>query len=114
MFLLETRIIRRGWSGSPAPKCPASASLLRWERFSVIGAVGCQAKKGAHHTINMGLSHEWRGKKVFLMHGPYSRCDRKQSPPSLQALAEKRVVTSVLANSSLVPLCILATSQVGH
>ena len=43
-----------------------------------------------------------------------TNCARKQCTPSLQALAGKRVVTSLLGHSSLVALCSLAFSQVGH
>ena len=42
-----------------------------------------------------------------------THCARKQSSPSLQALAGKRVVTSLLGQSSLVALCSLVSSQEG-
>ena len=70
------------------------------------------AKKGAGHTQtnwpqpemakrDMGLSQEWRGKKVFFKNDLYSRCARKQSTPALQDPVGKRVVTSPLGRSSL-------------
>ena len=51
---------------------------------------------------------------MFFMNDPYSRCARKQTTPSLQALAGKRVVRFLLGHSCLVALCSLAFSQVGH
>ena len=64
--------------------------------------------------MNMGLSQEWQGKNVFFVNRSYSRSARKQSAPSLQALAGKCVVTSLLGYSCLVALSSLAFSQVGH
>ena len=52
--------------------------------------------------------------KVFFKNDLYSRCARKQSTRSLQALAGKCVVTSLLGHSSLVALFSLAFPQVGH
>ena len=64
--------------------------------------------------IGTGLSQEWRGKIIIYKNNPYSRCARKQSTPSLQALAGKGVVTSLLGHCSLIALCSLAFSQVGQ
>ena len=44
----------------------------------------------------------------------HPRCARTLSTPSLQTLTGKRVVASLLGNSSLVALCSLAFSQEGQ
>ena len=44
----------------------------------------------------------------------HMRCARQKSTPSLQALAGKRVVASLLGHRRLVALCSLAISQVSH
>ena len=44
----------------------------------------------------------------------HSRCARQKCTPSLQALAGKRVVASLLGHSRLVALCSLALSQEGQ
>ena len=62
----------------------------------------------------MGFTQEWRGNKVLFKNDLYSRCARKQSTPSLQTPAGKRVATSLLGHISLVALCSLATSQLGR
>ena len=68
----------------------------------------CKAllNKGPDPTITRGQ------KKVFFMDNMYSRCASQQSTPSVQALAGKRVVTSLLRHSWLVALCLLAISHV--
>ena len=44
----------------------------------------------------------------------HPRCARNESTPSLQALAGKRVVASLLGHRVLVALCFLAISQVSR
>ena len=60
----------------------------------------------------MGLSQEWRGRKVLSKNDLYLRCARKQRTPPLEAPAGIRVVTSLLGHSCLVGLHSLAFSQV--
>ena len=57
--------------------------------------------RGADHTITSGQ------KNFFFMDNMYSHCAHQRSTLSLQALAEKRVVTSLLGHSCLVALCFL-------
>ena len=47
-------------------------------------------------------------------HLQHRRCARNKSTPSLQALAGKHVVASLLGHKSLVALCFLAISQVSR
>ena len=47
-------------------------------------------------------------------HPQHPRCARKKSTPSLQALAGKRVVASLLGHRRLVALCFLVISQVSR
>ena len=107
-------MIRGGRLGSSAKSSPAFPSVLRWE-MSVLWVrqqfYSAQAKTGTDHI-----------KKILSLPAPGSlrrqekkltRCARKQSTPSLQALAGKRVVTSLLGHSSLVALCCLVFSQEG-
>ena len=68
--------------------------------------------KGAEHTkhINPALPVAEQGVRLHR----HLRRARQKSTPSLQALARKRVVASLLGHRRLVALCSLAISQVSH
>ena len=91
IFLSETRIMRRGRLGSSAKSCPAFASVPRLKKYRVIGALPCRAKKGAGPTIQMSLSHRWRGQNDLFMYSPYyTLCAQHTSAPHPSPGRERR------------------------
>ena len=66
--------------------------------------------------LNVGADYTIRSwnNNVFFLDNTYARCARKQSTPSLQALAEKSVVTTLLGHRCIVELCSLAILLLGN
>ena len=114
IFQPETRIIPRGWLGFSATNRPASAFALRWERYRVIGALPCPAKKGADPTITWASARnavDWTSPSCATL---TTRCAHNTQVHLLQTLADKRARASLSAHSSLVALCSLVLSQGGQ
>ena len=114
IFQPETRIIRRGRLGSSATNRRASGFAFSWQRYKVIGALPCPAKKGSDPTVIWTSARngvDWTSPSCRILS---TRCAHNTQVHLLQALAKKRARASMSGHSSLVALCSLVLSQGGQ